>query len=161
VTSTRQILAVVNEIATSFDPDGIILFGSRAYGRATHDSDVDLLVIMPYHGRPLEKTLQILNSIDPPFALDLILYRPGEVRRRYRQFDPLVREAIDRGKVLYGQRPARMARQGGRRLSGRLYAHARSQSPALRRRLLSRAAGHRKTHEGRSHSPKSHTRKNA
>ena len=90
-----------------------------AYGRPTRDSDVDLLVIMPYRGRPLRLIVKILMKSDPPFPVDLIVYRPEEVRRRYREFDPLVREAIDRGKVLYERYGERMARQGGGRFCGR------------------------------------------
>lgn len=34
-------------VGERFEPDKIILFGSRAYGTPHADSDVDLLVIMP------------------------------------------------------------------------------------------------------------------
>lgn len=44
----RDILEVSGRIAADFHPQKIILFGSHAYGRPTRDSDVDLLVIMPY-----------------------------------------------------------------------------------------------------------------
>ena len=42
-----EIDEMVRRIAKRFDPDQIILFGSRARGTARHDSDVDLLVVMP------------------------------------------------------------------------------------------------------------------
>ena len=38
------------QIARQFRPEKIILFGSYAYGEPTEDSDVDLLVIMPFKG---------------------------------------------------------------------------------------------------------------
>ena len=41
---------LVRCIAERFDPDQIILFGSHARGTARHDSDVDLLVVMPVTG---------------------------------------------------------------------------------------------------------------
>ena len=41
-----------NRIAQEFRPERIILFGSYAYGEPTEDSDVDLLVIMPFRGHP-------------------------------------------------------------------------------------------------------------
>jgi len=39
---------IVERIVRGFDPLKIILFGSRARGEAHPDSDVDLLVILPY-----------------------------------------------------------------------------------------------------------------
>ena len=41
----RQILEVTDRIVEHFKPHKVILFGSRAYGRPTRDSDVDFLVI--------------------------------------------------------------------------------------------------------------------
>lgn len=88
-------------IAESFQPEKIILFGSYAYGTASEDSDVDLLVILPFEGKGFRKSLEILNTVDPPFAVDLIARRPDDTDRRYVQGDPLIREAFDRGSVLY------------------------------------------------------------
>lgn len=88
-------------IAREFTPERIILFGSYAYGTPTLDSDADLLVIMEFDGSAFRKSLEILNRLDPDFALDLLARRPGDVARRYAEGDPLIREALDRGVVLY------------------------------------------------------------
>jgi len=130
-------LDVAERIVRHFKPHKVILFGSRAYGRPHRDSDVDLIVIMPYRGRPLPQTLKILSKSDPPFAIDLLLYRPGEFRERYRQYDPFVRHAVDRGKVLYDRRSQRVGAEGGGRLRRSVEPHARSKEPKLRRRTLS------------------------
>jgi predicted nucleotidyltransferase len=91
-------------VAEEFDPEKIILFGSHAYGTPTKDSDVDILVIMPFEGRWLHKSVEILSRLDPEFAIDLITRRPDEVQQRYKNRDPLIREALDHGKVLYERR---------------------------------------------------------
>ena len=88
-------------IAREFDPERIVLFGSHATGTAGGDSDVDLLVVLPFEGRSLHKSLEIMNRIDARFPLDLLARRPDDVARRYAQGDPLIREALDHGKVLY------------------------------------------------------------
>ncbi len=91
-------------VAEEFDPDRIILFGSHARGN-THDySDVDVLVVLNFEGKWLDKSLEILRRIDPPFAIDLITRRPEDVELRYREHDPLIRAALDEGKVLYERR---------------------------------------------------------
>ena len=88
-------------IAKEFDPERIILFGSHAYGAPRPDSDVDLLVILPFTGSNWRKSLEILNRINPAFAVDLLARRPEDTARRYAEGDPLVREALDRGLVLH------------------------------------------------------------
>jgi predicted nucleotidyltransferase len=90
-----------NRIASEFDPERIILFGSHARGNALEDSDVDMLVVMPFEGKWLHQALEILNRLNPRFPIDLIARRPDEVSKRYQQGDPLIREALDQGKVLY------------------------------------------------------------
>jgi predicted nucleotidyltransferase len=46
----KEIEEVSNQIAQTFQPERIILFGSYAAGQPDEDSDVDLLVIMPFEG---------------------------------------------------------------------------------------------------------------
>ena len=100
ITSAR-IHELSRRIAEEFRPERIILFGSRASGRARADSDVDLLVVMKCDGPGARKAAEILNSVEPEFAVDLIVRTPGEIRRRLNLRDPFVVEAVRRGKVLY------------------------------------------------------------
>ena len=104
----NDIQAVVDRIAAAYDPERVVLFGSHARGTATRDSDVDLLVILPFEGKPFWKSLEIANRVNPPFAVDLLARRPDDTRRRYAQGDPLIREALDQGRVLYERSRARV-----------------------------------------------------
>ena len=97
----EEIEAVGRRIVREFHPERVVLFGSHAQGTATADSDVDLLVILPFDGKGFRMSLEILNRVDARFPLDLIARRPEDVERRYAQGDPLIREALDSGKVLY------------------------------------------------------------
>jgi uncharacterized protein len=97
----EQIEALSSQIAREFEPERIILFGSYAYGTPAADSDVDLLVVLPFEGKGFRKSLEILNRLNPHFAIDLLARRPDDTSRRYAEGDPLIREALDRGKVLY------------------------------------------------------------
>ena len=99
--SISNIQELSNRIARRFNPQKIVLFGSYAQGTAAPNSDVDLLVIMPFEGKGFWKSLEILNWLNPPFSVDLLVRRPDDTARRYQQRDPLVREALDEGKVLY------------------------------------------------------------
>ncbi len=95
---------VVDAIAREFRPERIILFGSYARGSSTADSDVDLLVILPFDGKPFWKSLEIMNRVNAQFPLDLLARQPADTARRYTEGDPLIRDALDNGKVLYEQR---------------------------------------------------------
>jgi uncharacterized protein len=99
--SVDQIEKTVQHIAQEFQPEKIILFGSYAKGTPTTDSDVDLLVILSFQGKSLQKSLEILNRTNPAFPVDLLARTPDDTARRYAEGDPLIREAMDHGKVLY------------------------------------------------------------
>ena len=96
-----QVEALSRQIAREFEPERIILFGSHARGNPRVDSDVDLLVLLPFDGKPFRKSVEIPNRTNPPFAVDVVVRNPEDAARRYAEYDPLIREAIDRGKVLY------------------------------------------------------------
>ncbi|MGC2692443.1 MAG: nucleotidyltransferase domain-containing protein, partial [Desulfobaccales bacterium] len=61
----QTIQELCDRIVREFQPERIILFGSYAYGNPTPDSDVDLLVVLPFEGKNLLKSLEILNLTNP------------------------------------------------------------------------------------------------
>ena len=97
----RKILAFVREVAEKFSPERVVLFGSYARDNPTADSDVDLLVVMPHDKRNVEQSLDITRRVDRTFPLDLIVRKPGEVRRRLRQHDMFLTSILEEGKTLY------------------------------------------------------------
>ncbi len=97
----KHIDELTERIAREFHPERIILFGSYAYGQPGPYSDVDLLVVLPFEGTGFRKSLEILNRIDPDFSVDLLARRPDDTARRYSEGDPLIREALDRGRIMY------------------------------------------------------------
>jgi predicted nucleotidyltransferase len=101
VIAQDRILDISERIAHQFAPDRIILFGSYAYGTPDEGSDVDLLVVLPFEGKPYRKAAEIAAAVHEGFPLDILARRPDDIERRYREADPLVREALDRGRVLY------------------------------------------------------------
>ena len=98
--SLKEIEKYSHEIAEKFHPEQIILFGSHAYGEATPDSDVDLLVVMEFVGRPVDKSYEIRRSTKSPFPLDLLVRRPSDLHRRIELGDFFLKEIMERGKVL-------------------------------------------------------------
>jgi uncharacterized protein len=97
----ENIVQFIRDTVTEFKPEKIILFGSYVYGNPQNDSDVDLLVILPYEGNSLRKTWEILNKIQPKFAIDLLVRSPQEVEQRLAWNDFFMQEIIKKGKVIY------------------------------------------------------------
>jgi uncharacterized protein len=98
---TRKILELSQQIAEAFEPERIILFGSYAYGTPTEDSDVDLLVVLPFEGKAFRKAAEILNSVNPKFSVDLLVRTADEIQQRVEWGDFFLREIMEKGKVLY------------------------------------------------------------
>ncbi len=96
-----QIEALSQQIVEQFQPDQIILFGSYAYGVPNSDSDVDLMVVMPFEGHPSGKAAEILNAIDPRFSVDLLVRTARELENRIVLGDFFLREIVAKGKILY------------------------------------------------------------
>ena len=97
----KEIRDLSRRIAREFRPRRIVLFGSYAEGRANPDSDVDLLVVLPHKGKAVEKSVEIRLATRPPFALDLLVRTPAEVRKRLAMGDTFMADILEKGKVLY------------------------------------------------------------
>ena len=97
----QRIYELRDRIVKQFQPNKIILFGSYAYGQPTEDSDVDMLIIMPFEGRGAHKSAEIATVTHPRFAVDLLVRTPEQVKTRLDSGDFFIREIIENGKVLY------------------------------------------------------------
>ena len=97
----KEIKNLTSQIAREFNPDRIILFGSYAYGQPGNDSDVDILVVLPFKGKPVRKAIEIRNQVNAGVPLDLIVRTPEQVADRVAQNDWFMREILERGHTLY------------------------------------------------------------
>lgn len=94
----------VRRIVAELSPEGIILFGSQAWGRPDPGSDVDLLIVVsPSDERPSRRAARAhrcLSGIGVP--TDLILRTRSQLERFRGVRGSLEAEILDRGVVLYG-----------------------------------------------------------
>ena len=100
----NQIKILCSEIAREFHPDKIVLFGSHAYGDPRPESDVDLLVVMPFEGSPFRQAAVILGHVVQAVGimpLDLLVRTSQQVQERMQMGDGFMREIIERGRVMY------------------------------------------------------------
>jgi len=92
---------ICNRIAEEFKPEKIVLFGSHAYGTPALDSDLDLLVVMPFEGSPLSQAVRISRQLKLMIPIDLIVRTPEQLNERLAMDDFFMREIVERGKVMY------------------------------------------------------------
>ena len=99
---TKQaISALAKRIVEEYRPERVILFGSYAYGKPRPDSDVDLLVIMPFEGNPLHVAAEMARRLNPPIGVDFLVRAADTIQQRIEWNDYFLREVIEQGKVLY------------------------------------------------------------
>jgi predicted nucleotidyltransferase len=96
----EQIKELGRRIGEEFRPQRVILFGSFACGQPTPDSDVDLLIITEFEGRPVDKSVEIRLKVRPPFPVDLIVRTPEKIRERLAMGDNFMKEILAEGTVL-------------------------------------------------------------
>ena len=100
--SQKLIREMVNRIVRRFDPKKVILFGSYATGKAGPDSDVDLLVVMPFIGPKRSKRLEVRMAVhDIVASKDIIVVTPEEFACRRNIVGTIEYPASREGKVLY------------------------------------------------------------
>lgn len=92
---------ICQRIAAAFQPEKIILFGSHAYGQPRPDSDVDLLVVMPFAGGYFHQAARIRQHLGLPIPLDVLVRTPEQLQHRLAIGDRFMQDIVARGKVMY------------------------------------------------------------
>lgn len=103
----RVIAEVVERIAAAFDPEMVILFGSRAYGEPCADSDIDLLVVTDkLADQSVFERHRAVSDLFPRrrFALDVLVRTPTELKRLIEHGPAFFREITTQGKIIYERR---------------------------------------------------------
>ncbi len=98
------IMALVDKIKAGYEPEGIILFGSYAYGRPDKGSDIDLLIIKSTGARPIDRRVVVRKIVSGPgrrVPLELMVLTPEEMRSRLKIGDQFLQEIMEKGEVLY------------------------------------------------------------
>jgi len=91
-----------DRVVSAYDPDRIILFGSRSTGTATEESDYDLLILKQTRSRPIDRRIEVEKILeDRAVPLDILVYTPQEMSYLYSIGSPFIEEVIDTGRVLY------------------------------------------------------------
>lgn len=101
----RVVRRIAQTLATKYQPERVILFGSRATGTTRRDSDIDLLIIksttQPFYRR-LAEVRRLVTKARRGYAFEPIVLTPAEVRKRLAIGDQFLKQILDEGQVIYG-----------------------------------------------------------
>ena len=98
------IQTATQRLVAEFQPEQIWLFGSHAWGTPDEDSDVDLMVIVPFSDERSIKRMQrahcCLRGIG--FAKDVLVPTRAQVDRYKHLRASLFHQVLAKGRKLYG-----------------------------------------------------------
>ncbi len=99
-----QLRLIAEKIRKICNPQKIILFGSRAYGKPTQSSDIDLLVIMEtglkFYQQAARIRLRLDEEIGTRGPMDILVRTPAFVEERLRAGDVFLRTVLEKGVEL-------------------------------------------------------------
>ncbi len=93
---------IVTRLVGVLDPQKLILFGSRATGHATPDSDYDILIVKDEPEPRLRRTGPLYRQLKGiPKPVDLLWFTPQEVEDWSAVRQHVATQAVRNGVVIY------------------------------------------------------------
>jgi len=86
------------KISKKYNPEKIIFFGSRAYGKPHKDSDIDLIIVSKkFNGVSiLKRSPELYLEWQLDFPVDFLCYTPKEFNKLKKRIT-IVKEAVENG----------------------------------------------------------------
>ena len=98
----QKLKEVTEKIVREFQPEKIILFGSRAWGEPRPDSDVDLFIVKESTERRIDRERAVERLLfGSKLPTDVLVYTPDEIKKRLWLEDFFIEKILKSGKILY------------------------------------------------------------
>jgi predicted nucleotidyltransferase len=101
--SERDLPQDIANLISNYKPRKVIIFGSRARGDSSVESDHDVLIIKETSTRRILRREEAMRGIHQTVPLDLLILTPDEIELLEREGSPFIREILDTGVVVYEQ----------------------------------------------------------
>jgi len=98
----QKINSIKDIIVSKCDPDAIYIFGSYASGKATEQSDLDLLVINQTSIPNDRVGVEISKALFPrDYSLDLLVLNTDEIKKKIEKDFSFWKNILKNGKKIY------------------------------------------------------------
>lgn len=97
-----KVKQIVDELVKNYQPEKVILFGSRVHGKTHEWSDVDLVVIKKTDKKFRDRIGEASSSFRHILPVDIIVYTPEEFIRMSNENWFVKEEVVRKGQVVYG-----------------------------------------------------------
>lgn len=93
-------MITIQDVIKNYQPEKVILFGSRANGNGKKDSDWDYLIIKETKTRRINRREEALTDFLDVSA-DLLILTPKEIRFLLDSNSKFIQSILKNGKVIY------------------------------------------------------------
>ena len=103
-TTSNTIRAIAERISREYMPEKIILFGSRAWGETSGDSDIDLFIVKETNERPSIRQAEVrrlIHDLRRRIPMDILVLTPFELKKRLSIGDQFCQKVLREGVILY------------------------------------------------------------
>lgn len=99
----QNVQQIINDLVKNYQPEKVILFGSRIGGKTHKWSDVDLVAIKKTNKNFYDRIGEASASFNHILPVDVIVYTPEEFEQMSRENRFVKEEVIRKGKMVYEQ----------------------------------------------------------
>jgi HEPN domain-containing protein/predicted nucleotidyltransferase len=98
----KSLKDITDRLIEYYQPDRVILFGSRSTQITCEESDVDLLIIKDTEKPAIDRRIEVEKMLsDREIPLDIIIYTPREMLYLFSIGSPFIEEVLEKGRLLY------------------------------------------------------------
>ena len=97
----RLTLEEIIERLKHYRPYKVILFGSRAKGKATSESDYDILVLKETKEDYWTRIRKVRKLLKGAINVDIFVFTPQEVAKALKECQPFIYDVFKEGKIVY------------------------------------------------------------
>ena len=97
-----KVQQIVDELVKNYQPEKIIMFGSRVTGKTHEWSDVDLIAIKKTDKKFRDRIREASSSFRHVLPVDVIVYTPEEFEQMSKENRFVREEILGKGQVIYG-----------------------------------------------------------
>lgn len=97
----RELKRIEKLLLAKYHPIKIILFGSLISNKVRENSDIDLVIVKDTDKPFVDRAIEAALVTRPNFAVDFLVYTPGEFKQMSAQGNYFFNEILSKGKVIY------------------------------------------------------------